>query len=394
LVTGLLTVAAPADRRLLERASGLFRQFREQPTPELARTARIGLESAISPNDRLQRLYHPWTSYLIVPLFALANAGIPINTGFLGQALTSPITLGIFFGSVFGKPIGVIGATWIVTRLSRNRVRPPVGWAALAGSGSIAGVTFTDALLIASLALRGESLADAKLGVLGASVCASVITWLVFRAATALPTRRRAQALLGTAESTIDLAVPVDPQRDHIRGPADAPVTVVEYGDFECPYCGQAEPVLRELLGEVGDVRYVWRHLPLNDVHPNAQLAAEAAEAAASQGAFWEMHDRLLERQDLLSLSDLTDHALALGLDVMRFTDAIETRAGAERIAEDVDGADLSGVSGTPTFFINDRRHHGAFDLESLSDAVRLARLRQAISKTVDARRLDRCTTE
>ena len=103
-----------------------------------------------------------------------------------------------------------------------------------------------------------------------------------------LPARRRSRALLGTAETIVDLADPVDPERDHIRGPADAPVTIVEYGDFECPYCGQAEPIVRELLADFGDVRYVWRHLPLADVHPRAQMAAEAAEAAGSQGAFWQ----------------------------------------------------------------------------------------------------------
>ena len=127
---------------------------------------------------------------------------------------------------------------------------------------------------------------------------------------------RRARALLGTAQSVVDLAEPVDPGRDHIRGPMDAPVTVVEYGDFECPYCGQAEPVVRELLADFGDVRYVWRHLPLTDVHPHAQLAAEASEVAGFQGAFWEMRDRLFEHQDRLTLKDLLAHAKALSLDV------------------------------------------------------------------------------
>ena len=140
---------------------------------------------------------------------------------------------------------------------------------------------------------------------LSAALVASTLTWLVFRATAMLPQRARIRALLGGSESLVDLAVPVDPERDHIRGPAEAPVTVVEYGDFECPYCGRAEPVIRELLADFGDVRYVWRHLPLSDVHPNAQLAAEAAEAAAAQGAFWEMHDLLLDHQGELRPRDL-----------------------------------------------------------------------------------------
>jgi protein-disulfide isomerase len=150
-------------------------------------------------------------------------------------------------------------------------------------------------------------------------------------------------------------------------------VTVVEYGDFECPFCGQAEPVVRELLRDFADVRYVWRHLPLNDVHPHAQLAAEAAEAAASQDAFWEMHDLLFRHQDAFELEDLVGYAEELGLDVERFADDLREHAGASRVAEDVDSADLSGVSGTPTFFVNGRRHHGAYDIATLSAAVRVA---------------------
>jgi Na+/H+ antiporter NhaA len=140
---GLLTSAYPAARGDLEHASDLFRSFREQPTPELARSARIGLGSAISPNDRLQQLYHPWASYVIVPLFALANAGIVISGDFLAHAFTSPITLGILFGYVIGKPMGIVGASWLLTRVRRGRLSPPVGWAAVTGGGSIAGIGFT-----------------------------------------------------------------------------------------------------------------------------------------------------------------------------------------------------------------------------------------------------------
>jgi protein-disulfide isomerase len=365
----------------LERASDLFRRFREQPTPELARSARVGLTSAISPNERLQQRFHPWTSYAIVPLFALANAGITLSADFLGRAIESPITLGIMVGYLVGKPVGVVGGSWAVTRATAGRLRPPVGWAALAGGGTIAATGFTVSLLIANLAFQGDQLAQARAGVLGAAIGAALMTWLVVRATALLPRRRRLQVLLGTAEPLIDLAVPVDAGRDHIRGPQDAPVTLVEYGDFECPYCGRAEPVVRELLSDFGDLRYVWRHLPLNDVHPHTQDAAEAAEAAARQGAFWEMYDTLLANQDGLTHDDLLAHARRLGLDIERFQDDLDSHAGAPRIAEDVDGADMSGVSGTPTFFINGRRHSGAYDVETLSRAVRAARARAAITQ-------------
>jgi Na+/H+ antiporter NhaA len=380
LAMGLLVYAYPAPRSNLERASERFREFREQPTAELARAARVELRSATSPNDRLQQLLHPWTSYVIVPVFALANAGIAIDGGFLAQAYTSPVTLGILVGYVVGKPVGILGSSWLLTRLSRGRLQPPVGWAAVAGGGTIAGIGFTVALLIATLAFDGARLEEAKLGILSAALCAALLTWLLFRATALLPRRTRIRALLGTSEPIHDLYIEFDPDRDHVRGPIDAPVTVVEYGDFECPYCGQAEPVVRELLRGFTDVAYVWRHLPLSDVHPNAQLAAEAAEAAADQGAFWKMHDLLLDNQDALAPRDLVGYARQLGLDVERFTEALRTHSGTARVAEDVDSADLSGVSGTPTFFINGRRHYGAYDIATLSAAVRAAGARAVVA--------------
>jgi Na+/H+ antiporter NhaA len=380
LAMGVLPFAYPAPRSNLERATERFREFREQPTAELARSATAELRAATSGNERLQHLYHPWTSYVIVPLFALGNAGIAIDGGFLARAFSSPITLGIFFGYVVGKPIGILGCSWLVTRLSRRRLQPPVGWVAVAGGGTIAGIGFTIALLVATLAFDGRRLEEAKFGILSAAVGAALVTWLLFRTTALLPRRLRIRALLGTAEPLVDLYVDVDPERDHFRGPLDAPVTVVEYGDFECPYCGQAEPVVRELLSDFGDVRYVWRHLPLSDVHPRAQLAAEASEAAADQGAFWKMHDLLLAHQEALRSTDLTAYAEQLNLDVERLTDDLRKHAGAARVAEDVDSADLSGVSGTPTFFINGRRHYGAYDIETLTMAVRTAQARAAVA--------------
>jgi Na+/H+ antiporter NhaA len=380
LAMGLLAYAYPAPRSNLERATERFREFREQPTAELARVAGLELRSATPFNERLQQLFHPWTSYVIVPLFALANAGIAVDGGFLAGAFSSPITLGILVGYVVGKPVGILGCSWLLTRLSRRRLQPPVGWGAVAGGGTIAGIGFTVALLVATLAFDGRQLEDAKLGILSAAIGAALVTWLLFRATALLPRRLRIRALLGNAEPLVDLYIDVDAERDHIRGSIDAPVTVVEYGDFECPYCGQAEPVVRELLRDFGDVRYVWRHLPLSDVHARAQLAAEAAEAAAEQGAFWEMHDLLLSNQDALGPSDLIAHAEQLSLDVERFTNNLREHAGATRVAEDIDSADLSGVSGTPTFFINGRRHHGAYDISTLSAAVRVAGARAALA--------------
>jgi Na+/H+ antiporter NhaA len=378
LAIGLSATAYSPSRIDLEEATGLVREFREQPTAELARSATAGLTATLSPNARLQNFYHPWTSYVIVPLFALANAGIVIDGGFLSRAYAAPVTLGVILGYVVGKPIGLVGTAWLVARLTGGRIRPPVGWAAVAGSGTLGGIGFTVSLLIATRAFHGEQLAEAKLGALTAVVISSVLTWTVYRVTALLSPARRARALLGTSQQMLDLIPAVEPARDHVRGPAEASVTIVEYGDFECPYCGQAEPVVRNLLTD-NDIRYVWRHLPLTDVHASAQLAAEAAEAAAAQDAFWPMHDLLLQHQEDLRPKDLVRYAAQLGLDSDQFHDDLMRHVHAGRIAQDVESADLSGVSGTPTFFINDQRHYGAYDVETLKAAVKTARLRQVI---------------
>jgi Na+/H+ antiporter NhaA len=379
LAVGLVTSAYPPDREDLERATEATRSFREQPTPELARSAQLSVASAISPNERLQYRLHPWTSFVIVPLFALANAGIHVNGSLLSDAVSSPVTLGILVGYVVGKPLGICGATWLATRPRRSPVLT-VSWPGMIGIGAVAGIGFTVSLLISSLAFHGQQLAEAKLGVLAAAAVASLASWGVFSSLRRIPATVRARQIGGTAGELLDLSDDVDPERDHIRGGQDAPVTLVEYGDFQCPYCGQAEPTIRELLSSFGDdVRYVWRHLPLNDVHNNAQMAAEAAEAAGAQGKFWEMYDALLQHQDELSPSDLHRYAEELGLDVERFWQEVRRRQHAQRVAEDVASADQSGVAGTPTFFVNGKRHQGAYDIDALSRAVRAARSRARV---------------
>ena len=382
LAVGLVTSAYPPVRTDLERVTELTRSFREQPTPELARSAQRGVASAISANERLQYSLHPWVSFVIVPLFALANVGIDVNGQLLGDAITSPITLGIVFGLVVGKPLGILGAAWLATRPWLGGLQRSLSWPTIAGGGAVAGIGFTVSLLISSLAFEGQQLEQAKLGVLAAAVLASLTAWGVFRIIARLPAEVRARQLIGTADELLDLAEEVDPGRDHIRGSQDAPVTLVEYGDYECPYCGQAEVVVRDLLDSFGDdLRYVWRHLPLSDVHPNAQMAAEAAEAAAAQGAFWRMHDVLLGHQDELTPPDIGRHAEQLGLDAARLWDELRRREHAPRVREDVGSADASGVAGTPAFFINGRRHQRAYDIETLAREVENARHRVRLTE-------------
>ncbi|HET6989308.1 MAG TPA: Na+/H+ antiporter NhaA, partial [Kribbella sp.] len=350
------------------------------------RSASVGITSALSPNERLQAFFHPWTSYLIVPLFALANAGIELNASFLRDAFTTPVTLGVLIGYVVGKPFALMLTSILVTRLSHGRIRPPIGWAAVLGTGTIAGIGFTVALLIADRAFSGRELAEAKLGVLSAAVLSAVLTLVVYRVTRLLSAPRRARALQGDVRLIQDLIPAVDLERDHIRGSLDAPITVIEFGDFECPYCGQAEPVARELLDDT-DLRFVWRHLPLTDVHPAAQLAAEASEAAAAQGRFWEMHDLLLQHQDRLTASDLVRYAADLDLDVDRFHDDLKRHVHEKRVDQDIESADVSGATGTPTFFINGQRHYGAYDLASLTAAVSTARAQLALQRPAGRKR-------
>jgi protein-disulfide isomerase len=166
------------------------------------------------------------------------------------------------------------------------------------------------------------------------------------------------------------LVLPVD-GRDHVRGPADAPATLVEYGDYECTYCGLAHPIVEEVQRRLGrQLRFAFRHFPLAEIHPHAQPAAEAAEAAGAQGRFWEMHDLLYKNQHALDDADLLRYAHALELDLTRFVSELADRTWETRVREDFMSGVRSGVNGTPTFFVNGVRHDGPWDADSLIEAL------------------------
>ena len=165
-------------------------------------------------------------------------------------------------------------------------------------------------------------------------------------------------------------------ERDHIIGPASAAITLVEYGDYECPYCGAAHPIVKEILRRMGNrLRFAFRHFPLAQMHPHAERAAEAAEAAGAQGRFWQMHDLLFEHQDALEDDDLVAYAAAIGLDLDRFGRDLLDGVHAARVKSDFLSGVRSGVNGTPTFFINSHRHDGGYDLETLMTAINSAAL-------------------
>jgi hypothetical protein len=306
------------------------------------------------------------SSYVVVPLFALAYAGIDLRGGVLGDALASPVTWGIVAGLVAGKTVGISAAALGAVRLRWGKLPRGVGEGQVVGGAALSGIGFTVSLLIVALAFESEALRQqATVGVLLSAVLSAFVGWIAFRLAA---------RLRGEHDATLPLWLdePVDPGRDHVLGPVDAPLTLVEYGDFECSFCGRATGMSRELRERFGDeLRYVFRHLPLDRVHPHAELAAEATEAAAAQGRFWELHDLLFEHQGELELEDLAGYASEIGLDVERFVREIEDGVHAEHVREDIAGAEASGARGTPTFFVGERRHVGPWDSASLERELR-----------------------
>jgi Na+/H+ antiporter NhaA len=362
MLAGLLIASRPPARRDVERAASLFRAFRQSPLPDVGSTAARGLRRAVSVGERLQTALHPWTSFVIVPVFALANAGVDLRGGLLGDALGSPVTWGVVLGLVAGKLTGVGAGALLSLRLRLGTLPRGVGEGQVLGGAALSGIGFTVSLLIVGLAFDDPRLqAEATVGVLMAAVLATLLGLTTFRLAATLRGER-------TASLPMVLDRPVDPARDHIRGPVDAPLTLVEYGDFECPFCGRATGVIRDLRERFGDdLRYVFRHLPLTDVHEHADLAAQAAEAAGAQGRFWEMHDVLFRRQAELEPEDLVGYAADIGLDVERFVRDLEDERHAARVREDVASAEASGATGTPTFFVGDIRHVGPYDAATLA---------------------------
>jgi len=365
VVLGVLVAVFPPGRGDVERAARLNRSFSQAPTPQLARAASLGVADAVSPNERLQTLMHPWTSYVVIPIFALANAGVQITGESLRAAAGSPNTLGVVVGLVAGKVLGITAFTALTLRGGRGRLPDGVGRTQLTGGAALAGIGFTVALFITDLAFDDPARqAEAKIGVLAASLIAALLATALFRLAA-----RRHDGDRPDRPDRLDR--PVDPAIDHLRGDARAPLELVEYGDYECPFCSQATGVVDELLEAFGpELRYAYRHVPNDARHPNARLAAEAAEAAGAQGRFWEMHDALFAAEDEPGLDTVIDLAQALGLDLDAFVDDLQEGVHAEHVRLDAASAVASGVRGTPAFFVAGRRHEGPWDAESLTRAL------------------------
>ncbi len=373
VLIALILPVYPPRRGEVERAGELTRAFRQSPNPDYARAAQLGVLRAVSVNERLLRFYQPYTSFLVVPIFALANAGVVITGRTLGDAIGSPITWGVILGLVVGKLVGISAATTVFSRLRPGSLPPGLTLSQVRGGAALAGIGFTISLFIVDLAFESPERAnDARIGVLVAALLATALGWVLFRASD-----RRHPV---TGVTGLVLLRPVDPHRDHVRGPADAPLTLVEYGDFECPFCTRATGSIRDVRTHFGDdLRYVFRHLPLDEVHPHARFAAEASEAASAQGRFWDMHDDLFAHSDELSEEQIYEHAARLGLDMDRFDEDLRLGRHRHRVEDDDLDAATSDVGSTPTFYLGATGsdltlHTGPFDAATLIRGLEGAR--------------------
>ncbi len=360
----LIPVFTP-ERRQVEETVDLIRAFRQSPNSDYARAASRGLRDSISINERLQTQFGPYVSFLVLPLFALVNAGVRLTAETMSAAMRSPLTWGIVAGLVLGKFIGITTATWLVARVRWGQLAPGLTLRRVAGGAALSGIGFTISLFIIDIAIDDPLRQDeARVGVLLASLLAFLLGWAIFK----LTDRFSPPEAVG-----MKLVRPVDPERDHVRGNPDAPLTLVEYGDFECPFCSRATGSIDQVRDHFGDqLRYVWRHLPLERVHPRAFDAARASEAAALQGKFWELAREMFAHPDDLEWSDIYRYAVAAGIDIERFDKDVRVHASKvlHRVQDDAQDAEVMDLNSTPTFFVNGKRHKGPWDAASLIRAL------------------------
>lgn len=368
MAAGLMIPAAEPERADVVRAKQLFRDYWQSPRADAALNVRLGLAKSISVNDRLHAVLRGPVSLVIVPIFALANAGVDLRGGALQAALGSPVTWGVVLGLVVGKFLGIGVGTFLALRARLGTLPQGVGPGSVLGGAALSGIGFTMALLIISLALEGEVASHATVGVLIAMVLSWALGWLVFVLA-------RVKLGETSADLPMRLDPPIDPARDHMLGDPDGEIALVEYLDFECPFCARATGMWADLRDHFGDAsgHYVVRHLPMEDSHPHAFGAAIAAEAAGRQGKFWEMHNLLFANQHALRAEHLRGYAEELGLDLERFDADCADEAIVRHIREDMQSAADSGARGTPTFFLNGTRHQGAHDARTLIAALEAA---------------------
>lgn len=363
VAVALLIPVFPPRRVAVERAAELTRAFRESPNPAYAAAVTRSLRDSLSINERVDAAWRPYITFVVLPIFALANAGVHLDAQVIQAAVTSPVAWGIVVGLMLGKFVGITGATALLRAMGRGQLAPGLGLNRVAGGAALSGIGFTISLFLVPIAIHDPETQDiARVAVLTASVLAFFAGWAVLVAGDRIWPPRPVGAMLMR---------PFDADRDHFRGDADAPFEIVEYGDFECPFCSRATGSVDAVLEHFGrEVRWVWRHFPLDVPHPHAQEAAQAAEAADLQGRFFEMAVTLFANQDRLETADLCAYAAELGLDAERFMEDFRSPRVQRRIQDDRLDAELMDLSGTPTFFVNGKRHIGPYDSASLIRAL------------------------
>ncbi|MDT5316646.1 MAG: hypothetical protein QOE74_5666, partial [Mycobacterium sp.] len=364
VVVALVIPVFTPQRQRVEEAVDVIRAFRQSPNSEYARAATRILRESISINERLQTGFGSYVSFFVLPLFALANAGVHLDGATVSAAVRSPLTWGVITGLVVGKFVGITGATALVRATGIGKLAPGLTLRRVAGGAALSGIGFTISLFIIDLAIDDPAKQDqARVGVLAASVLALLFGWATFRI-----TDRLSPPISVGAKLIRD----VDPDRDHIRGNPNAPLTLVEYGDYECPFCSRATGAIDEVRGYFGEnrLRYVWRHLPLERVHPHAMDAARAAEAAGLQGRYFEMGTKMFACQDHLEWEDIYQYADEIGLDIAKFDQDLHSPRVLHRVQDDAQDAELMDLNSTPTFFVNGRRHQGPWDASSLIRAL------------------------
>ncbi|GAB2476462.1 Na+/H+ antiporter NhaA [Xylanimonas ulmi] len=353
----VLPVHAPRRERVQEAATSA-REFSRAPNPRRGRDATLRIARAVSVNERLQTLFGPYVNLLVVPVFALANAGVVLDGPSLLGAATSTLTWAVVVGLVVGKFVGVVCGVGAALALGAARLAPGLHVRHVAAAGAISGMGFTISLFIVDLSLDdAETQSQARIGVLAATVVAAALSSAVFAVA-----RRRDRR---AGDETPRLLRPVDPARDHLRGPADAPSQLVVYASFAYSTAGRFEELLDELRERLGDrLLIVFRHLPTAD--PVALEAAQASEAAASQGRFWEMRDALARAGGQLTSREVRRCAARAGLNVDRVEDAVQSGRHLARVTEDAVDAEAIGSGEPPQIFVNDRLYQGPVDIDDL----------------------------
>ncbi|MCA1184913.1 MULTISPECIES: Na+/H+ antiporter NhaA [unclassified Saccharopolyspora] len=365
VLIALLMPVYPTRLEDVDTASKVVHQFRQAPAARVARLARWSIDRSVPMNQRLTDLLQSYVNFLVVPLFALSNAGVPLSGQALSAALSSRLTWGVVAGLVLGKFLGIAGTSTLVRRLVPGTRAPSLDVPRLAGVGALSGMGFTISLLVVDLALSDPALRDeARVGVLLASALALGLSWAVFAAG------NRLRPLPAPAGRTLQREV--DPERDHIRGPVDARTTIVVYAALDHRYrtrTFEVENEVRHLLGD--EFRLVFRH------HVTAQpdfVRALAIEAAGAQDRFWEMHDAISEQRGEPDARLLRGIAADLGLDVERFVHDVRTYAHLGRIEDDNLDADTASLPDQAVFYVDGHKLEGPANSWNITRTARLSR--------------------